>query len=154
MGLQRVRHDWVSFTFIPGKDSANEKSWTLHLICPPKCFFLSIKAFSFTYPVGTCMLVHHGCRKLNCNSLLILNKPVSFFGWRNNWKSIWLRSLFWWPVWGPEKTQQLWWANRCLYPQAEPVCSLIFWLTLEFEGTPRSCPLCIWTLSRLYSGSS
>ena len=65
------------------------------------------------FPLNKSILLHllcgdlhvsSGCRKLNCSSLLILNKPVFFFGWRNNWKSIWLRSMFWWPVWGSEKT--------------------------------------------------
>ena len=53
----RAEQEEERFLFFPGKDSANEKSWTLCLLCLPKCFFLSIKAFSFTYYVGTCLLV-------------------------------------------------------------------------------------------------
>ena len=116
------------------------------------------------FPLNKSILLHllcgdlhvsSGCRKLNCSSLLILNKPVFFFlageitGSRFD-----LGQCFGDPYGDQRRLSTTLVANRCLYPQAEPVCSLICWLTLEFEGTPRSCSLCIWTLCRLYSESN
>ena len=63
--------------------------------------------FSFSCLAKTCMWLNP-----NWHSLLILNKlicvcvvvVVVFFCWRNNLQSICIRSTFWWPIKGPEKT--------------------------------------------------
>ena len=58
--------------FFPGKNSANEKPWTLCLLSNIlQLFFISVEAFSFPYHVGGL-----GCRPPKCNSLLVLNKPI------------------------------------------------------------------------------
>ena len=41
--------------FFPGKDSVNEKAWTLFYYGPLNFFFFSVKAFSFPCCVEPCM---------------------------------------------------------------------------------------------------
>lgn len=116
--------------FFPGKDPANEITWTLFTIALPN-FFSSIKAFSFPCCRGiACGLPWLQTQK--CNSLSIPSKPIfareisdSLFqvnilmahkGTREDLKDSRVMS------------KQVW------YPQLSPLCSLLFLPTLRFEG--------------------
>ena len=50
----RAQQEGETLLFFPGKDSANEESWTLFIIALPAPFFLSVKVFSFSCCAGTC----------------------------------------------------------------------------------------------------
>ena len=71
----RAHQEQESHLFFPGKDSANEKPWTLFIMTLPTYFLLLYKYSSSPAIQG----LWSGLALLltpNCNSLLILNKPI------------------------------------------------------------------------------
>lgn len=88
---------------------------------------------------------------LNCNSLLIPNKPIFA---REITGSLFVLGQHFGDLYrDPEKTPDGLVSKQVQFPH-EPIAALIFSLTLEFEGTsPGSEPLPSLKLSRLYLGS-
>ena len=86
----RAQQEKERILFFPGKDSANEKPWTLCFLQPSQLpFSPSIKVFSFPCPEGICMqfiMIADPKLQLSAHS-----KEIHLC-WRNIWQSVCFRS--------------------------------------------------------------